>query len=150
RCFEVTLLAQPSCLDQNSSSHPYLPLGLVHLLTTHFHMRCTTNRASYHFKAHTCYVGSFLPPICSDFGQRVPEHTGATHCQFVPHYLFWDQHVLKQVAEERAVRLIAAAMLMGGDGVVCNRIGRRGGLVEARFDCTGTKDGELDSFWSED
>lgn len=48
--------------------------------------------------------------------------TIVTHCQFVPHYLSLDQHVLKQVAEERTEQLIAA-MLMDVDGLVWNRIG---------------------------
>lgn len=52
------------------------PLGLMHHLMAHFHLRCTINRASYHFKAYTCNISPRLPSIC----KGTAKYSGTGNC----------------------------------------------------------------------
>lgn len=52
------------------------PLGLMHHLMAHFHLRCTINRASYHFKAYTCNISPRLPSVC----KGTAKYSGTRNC----------------------------------------------------------------------
>lgn len=69
---------------------PATRLGLAHLLTAHFHLRRTINRAPYHFKAHTCNVSSLSLSHASHLWRRRGEAAlGGTREENMPR-VQWD------------------------------------------------------------